>query len=295
MRDIITGVDNADAAPRVLERALSEAETTHRPLRVLTVWSTPVMVGDLAGFGYAGVALSSTEIRRSSTELGAGLLDKALHERRSQLPVEATSEALPGDPGRVLVAASKDAGLLILGGRSHGGLGSALLGSATGYAVHHTSCPVMVVPESAAPGPFHRVIVGMDDEGCSRSALRWALDAAARHGCPLHVIHAVNLLPIPGANVLYPDYEIATRAWLRNEIAEVLTDRREVAVTNEVVQGQAARALLDRAGPDDLLVVGSRGRGGFVDLLLGSVATLCSTHAHGPVVVVREDQERLEI
>jgi nucleotide-binding universal stress UspA family protein len=294
MRDIVTGVQGAEAAVRVLERALSEAETTHRTLRVLTVWSTPPMVGDLGGLGYGAEYVSASVSTRCAQELVDTLLDKALHERHSGLPVVTATETHAGDPGRALVEASKDAGLVVVGGRGHGALASALLGSTTGYVVHHARCPVMVVPDRAAPGPLGRVVVGLDGEGCSRSALLWGLDAAARHRCPLHVVHATNILPIPGPNVLYPDYDMASRSWLKGEVDQVLLDRRDVEVIMEVLAGPAARVLLGKAGPDDLLVVGSRGRGGFTDLVLGSVATQCTTHARGAVVVVREHEERLD-
>jgi nucleotide-binding universal stress UspA family protein len=294
MRSIVTGVQGAEAAVRVLERALSEAETTHRPLRVLTAWSTPPLVGDLGGLGYSGGYLAPEVSTAAAQDVVDTLLEKALHERHSPLPVTTTTETHPGHPGRVLVEAGQDAGLVVVGGRGHGALSGALLGSTTAYVLHHATGPVMVVPDGAAPGPLHRVVVGYDGESCSRSALHWGYGAAVRHGCPLHVVHAMNLLPIPGPNVLYPDYDTASRSWLAGEVAEQLTGPLAVEVVQEVVAGPASRVLLGMTGPDDLLVVGSRGRGGFADLVLGSVATQCTSHARSPVVVVREGQERLD-
>jgi nucleotide-binding universal stress UspA family protein len=294
MRDIVTGVRGAEAAVRVLERALAEAETTHRRLRVLTAWSTPPMVLDAAGLGYGSEYIAPSVSTSCAQELVDTLLDKALRERHSLLPVTTTTETDEGQPGRVLVEAGKDAGLIVVGGRGHGALASALLGSTTGFVLHHAHGPVMVVPDRAAPGPLHRVVVGYDGEECSRSALRWGLDAATRYRCPLHVVHAMNILPIPGPNVLYPDYDIATRSWLTQEVDEALEARHDVEVILEVIEGPAARVLISEAGADDLLVVGSRGRGGFADLVLGSVATQCTTHARGAVVVVRRNEERLD-
>jgi nucleotide-binding universal stress UspA family protein len=339
MRDIVTGVRGAEAAVRVLERALAEAETTHRRLRVLTAWSTPPMVLDAAGLGYGSEYIAPSVSTSCAQELVDTLLDKALRERHSLLPVTTTTETDEGQPGRVLVEAGKDAGLIVVGGRGHGALASALLGSTTGFVLHHAHGPVMVVPDRAAPGPLHRVVVGgrghgalasallgsttgfvlhhahgpvmvvpdraapgplhrvvvgYDGEECSRSALRWGLDAATRYRCPLHVVHAMNILPIPGPNVLYPDYDIATRSWLTQEVDEALEARHDVEVILEIIEGPAARVLISEAGADDLLVVGSRGRGGFADLVLGSVATQCTTHARGAVVVVRRNEERLD-
>jgi nucleotide-binding universal stress UspA family protein len=80
---------------------------------------------------------------------------------------------------------------------------------------------------------------------------------------------------------------------LPHDVSAVLPTPGAVAITSEVIEGPATRVLLETAGPDDLLVVGSRGRGGFADLVLGSVATQCAMHSRGPVVVVRAQQERL--
>jgi nucleotide-binding universal stress UspA family protein len=293
LRDIVSGINDADAAVAVLERALAEAETTRRPLRAATMWAMPQMIGDMYGSGYAGAYLPSADLARAATEQGADLLDKALHARTSELPVTATSEAHEGEPGRMLVRLSLDAGLVVIGARSHGALTSALLGSATGYVLHHSDCPVMVVPESASPGRFRRVVVGIDGGTCSHSALRWGADAAARHHCPLLVIHATNVLPAPGGEDVFPDYARAARTWLPAEVSTVVPATNDAAVTSKAIEGPASRVLLDTAGPDDLLVIGSRGRGGFVDMILGSVAMQCATHSRGPVVVVRAGHERL--
>lgn len=292
MRSIVTGVENAEASVRILERSLAEAESSHRPLRVVTAWSSPTRIGDMSSLGYAGTYIDTGDLAQAAKSRVDELLEKALSARRSDRPVVASAEAYSGDPGRVLVEQACDAQLLVVGGRGHGAVVSALFGSATSYVVHHAPCPVMVIPGTTAPGPFLRVIVGVDGTECSRSALRWALDAAARHQCPLTAVHASHTLTTPGLDTLSSGND-EIHDWLRDEIAVAIPDTREVKVFSEVVSGPASNALLAKAGPDDLLVVGSRGRGGFVDLVLGSVATQCIAHARGAVVVVHEGGERL--
>ncbi|MCU1592852.1 MAG: hypothetical protein JWO12_244 [Frankiales bacterium] len=288
MTDIIAGVQDAEASVRVLERALSEAQSLRHPLRVLTAWSTPVLLGDMSGMGYAGAYIDTTASGEAAKELADELLDKALHEGRWDASLVTSTEARPGDPGQVITDAAGQAELVVVGGRSHGPVASALLGSTTGYVLHHAPCPVMVVPATTAPGPFLRIIVGIDGTECSRSALRWAHAAAARHHCPLVVLYANDNLPLPGVPLVSSSQVEATAlAWLSVEVAEVLPDKQDVPVLPEVATGPAARVLLAKAGPDDLLVVGSRGRGGFLDLVLGSVAMQCTSHARGAVVVVR--------
>lgn len=293
MRTVISGVNDADSSVLVLERSLAEARSTNRPLEVVNAWSMPMVTSGMTGLAYGGLSFSTDDISISAKAVAEELLQKALASSRDHRQVPTSSAAVAGDAGRVLVERGKDAGLVVVGGRRHGAVLSVLLGSTTSYVLHHAISPVMIVPGTTAPGPFLRVIAGVDGEGCSRSALRWALDAAARHHCPLTVVHANNILGMPWPNTTYPDYDAIALSWLRKEVADVLTDTGDVQVRSEVLPGPAARVLLEVAGPDDLLVVGSRGRGGFQDLVLGSVATQCATHARGTVVVVREDQERL--
>lgn len=295
MRDIVIGVDASTTSTHVLLRALSEGASTHRPVRVVHAWSVPAWAGGPSAAGYASTP-SLEEHGRWAKEVA----DEAVAQVRRTTPavgdVTSSTEGPEGWAGDALVRASVDGGLLVVGGRSHSGLGGALLGSSTTYALHHAACPVMVVPTTAADGPFRRVVVGFDDSPCSRSALHWALDAARRNACPLVVVHAVRLTPLAPQMPtfeLYPDYLDELRVWLDTEVAWVKAAADDVVVRTEVQDGSASQVLLAEAGPEDLLVLGSRGRGGFRSLLLGSVATQCAQHARGVVVVVRAGTERL--
>lgn len=137
-----------------------------------------------------------------------------------------------------------------------------------------------------------RVIVGVDGSEGSRRALRWAADEAKRRDATLLVITVWQypvFTTIPAFGVLPPVEEMSAEAeaGLRALLEEEgLTGRDDLTVLESVVQGPAAPALLDAAGEDDVLVVGSRGHGGFTGLLLGSVSQAVVTHAPCPVVVV---------
>jgi nucleotide-binding universal stress UspA family protein len=74
---------------------------------------------------------------------------------------------------------------------------------------------------------------------------------------------------------------------LREAVEQVRSDHPTVTVETAVIQGPPARVLVDLSADADLLVIGSRGRGGFSGLLLGSVSQQCVHHAHCPVTVVR--------
>lgn len=298
MRRIVTGIDHAHRSERVLERTFNEAETTDRPVLVVHGWSPPVWAGGPFGMGYASLP-TSAESARWAQDTADELLAKALRQRTSTIPLRTSTLAPQGEAGRLLVEAGQDAGLVVVGGPNHGAAVGTMLGSTAGYVVHHAQGPVMVVPQSAAPGPFHRVVVGYDNAAGSAAALAWGLDAARRHGCPLVVLHAFQLtsdapaLP-PGTLMGDYDYATATRTWLDGELTSTRAAAGVVEMRSEVVTGSATGALLDNTGPDDLLVVGSRGRGGFTGLLLGSVSTQCATHARGALVVVRPGEHRLD-
>ncbi|KAA5825499.1 universal stress protein [Saccharopolyspora hirsuta] len=142
-------------------------------------------------------------------------------------------------------------------------------------------------------GAKPRIVVGVDGSPGSRAALRWALDYAEHCGgtvtaliawVPLTFVEAVPAPPV------ISDEDSAKRAeqqLLRTVEDTAAAQPTSVPVHHEVVRGPAARSLLDHAEHADLLVVGSRGHGGFAGTLLGSVSQHCVTHAHCPVVVVR--------
>lgn len=144
---------------------------------------------------------------------------------------------------------------------------------------------------AVAPG---RIVVGVDGSQPSRDALRWALEEARLRGAAVEVVYAWRypvMTYAPGimAPPTYARDDLAdeARRVLEATVEAVAGDiAADVVLDEVVVEGPAAEALVKRAGPDDLLVVGHRGRGGFIGLLLGSVAEQCSTHARCPVVIV---------
>jgi nucleotide-binding universal stress UspA family protein len=139
------------------------------------------------------------------------------------------------------------------------------------------------------------IVVGVDGSREAQRALRWALDEAAVRGARVRAVHAYETPLLltgygPGGVVVSP--ELAERA--EAEAAEVIEKvmaaaevPEGVTVSTEIVGDlQPAHALIDRSKDAEMLVVGSRGRGGFTGLLLGSVSQQCVHHATCPVVVV---------
>ena len=181
---------------------------------------------------------------------------------------------------------------------------SVLLGSVALHCVTHAACPVVVVHSSAVDTrPSARVLVGVDGSSSSGAALAMALDEAVRMGAEVQVVATfveadcwtdLDDIVIPGPEQMRSELEQRTRRL----VDEMLGERRdhgkwcEVVIRTEVVEGSAAEVLIDRARSADLLVVGSRGRGAFRGLLLGSVALRCAMHAPCPVMVVHPPRGR---
>jgi len=138
------------------------------------------------------------------------------------------------------------------------------------------------------------IIVGVDGSDNSRHALEWAIREAAVRHTPLTVLNVHQAVAgYWGGPVLYPgDQDLAEKA---REKAQEETDStlekfdpesRPSSVTVRAVTGLPAEALLEAAADADMLIVGSRGAGGFKRLLMGSVSTQVTHHAPCPVVVI---------
>jgi len=291
MRDIVVGIDDSVAARHALDWAMAEAESSGHQLRVVHAWSPAVWSG-MPGLGY-----SMPPVDLDVERLAHAFLEEQVAKAVAAQPADAVpvlqQDLVRGDAGRVLRDAAKTADLVVVGGRGYGPVKSAFLGSATNYVLHHATCPVMVVPESATPPDrVRRVVVGVDGSPSSRAALRWGFDAARRHACPLVAFHACAPVAPPGRGPLAGVLDVPTlltdaKRGVEDELTLALHDREGVVITVDATHGNPAWELIDHTGTEDLLVLGSRGRGGFASLVLGSVATQVAHHAHGPVVVVR--------
>lgn len=144
---------------------------------------------------------------------------------------------------------------------------------------------------SGSEGRASRIVVGVDGSDGALAALRWAVEEAELRGAALDAVTAWHIPYAAGSPaiglVIDPDEERAYAAEQLEEVIGATGVRAGMQVNRVVVEGGAARALIETAAGADLLVVGSRGRGGFKGLLLGSVSQQCIQHAPCPVVVVR--------
>jgi nucleotide-binding universal stress UspA family protein len=136
------------------------------------------------------------------------------------------------------------------------------------------------------------IVVGIDGSRFSTSALLWAMRQAGLTGARVRAVavwqhRTLFLAPAaPPAALLLPDLEQDAAAMLAQTVEDAGRDAPEVAVEQLVVEGSAVPVLLEQARSASLLVVGSRGRGAFTGMLLGSVSSHCVQLAACPVVVV---------
>ena len=146
---------------------------------------------------------------------------------------------------------------------------------------------------SRAERPLGKVVVGVDGSENSLRALRWAARQAVSTDVPLAAVTAWTFPEEPaplGIEINVPlqdELMEQARTKLGQIVAQVVPEASRARMSTKVIRGHPAKVLLEETTPDDLLVVGSRGRGTFEKLLFGSVCDHCVRHASCSVVVVR--------
>jgi nucleotide-binding universal stress UspA family protein len=151
---------------------------------------------------------------------------------------------------------------------------------------------------SATPAPDHpRIVVGVDGSPISKVALRWAVGQARLTGATVDAVIAWQYPEAMHGNawaamlVEEPGFGVLAEKELTEAISEVAGQDPDVTINPVVVEGWPAEVLLNAAEGADLLVVGSRGRGGFTSALLGSVSQNCAHHATCPLLIIRATKD----
>ena len=282
-RPIIVGYDGSASASAAVEWAVAEATRTGTPLLLTYAFDWTIVPAVLS----PGPATWPDTTARHDAET---MIDDAVAEAARSYPgLTVTGTLLDGSPAVVLQEQSRHASLVVLGNRGHGGFADLLVGSTSVAVSTHAHCPVVVVRgDEQRPGAH--VLAGVDGSPCSLLALQYALEQAADRGVPLHVIRAWTP-PTPRwspPNLDQRDITAAEKAALDELLASWREKYPDVEVTTEVVADNPSRVLAKASRHAQLVVIGSRGRGGFRGLLLGSVSQQLLHHSHCPVAVIRE-------
>lgn len=298
---ILVGVDGSAESTRALDWAAAYGRRTEAALHVVSSYTLP---GFFLPLDEEGRRVVPDDVRvRTHVE---HVVARAA-ERAARAGVAVTTEVATGDPTGVLVERSRHHALVVVGARGRGGLAERLLGTVSATLPAYASCPTVVVPSgqsrpsSVAPDDgaahddlvrrFGRVVVGVDGSAGSDAAVEQAVVHARALSAELVVVHAIaadswtDLPWTPGRPALETSLASAGRE-LAARVESLRESAPDVAVTSRVVEGGASRALAELSGSADLVVVGSRGRGGFRGLLLGSTSQSVLRSAGSPVLVV---------
>ena len=283
---VVVGVDGSQAGLDAVRWAADEARNAQCPLSLVHTVEWP-----LVGFPVpAGLRADWTE---QMLEQGRQWLQDAQKTAEFAAPgVQTQVHLFTGDPRTALLAEAQHAREVVVGSRGLNGFARMLLGSTSAAVAQHASCPVVVVVRGQADtaGP---IVVGLDGSAASEQALEYAFQAAARAGATLAAVHAWDDLgalhsPIaPAEAVPVEKIEAAAYRMLAEQLASWQEKYPHVVVERQVVHEPPAAALIELGRQARMIVVGSRGRGGFARLLLGSVSQAVVRYASCPVVVCR--------
>jgi nucleotide-binding universal stress UspA family protein len=272
---IVVGVDGSETSEQALRWAAGQSRLTGQPVHAITTWQVPV--------SYDGWVVDDVDWAGEA----AGTLQKSVENVLGAADAAAVAQhAVRGHPARVLVEETGDPGdLLVVGSRGHGEFAGLVLGSVSLHVVAHAACPVVVVHGAADRRRTGGIVVGVDGSPESKAALRWAARQARAAGGPLHAVLVGELSLAYGVvDRPEPDWAAHAERTLSAAVDDALGEDA-ASVHREVLEGPPAEMLLRRATDADLLVIGSRGRGGFTGLLLGSVSQHAAAHAPCPLVV----------
>lgn len=301
---VLVGIDGSDQARHALDRAVEEARAHDFSVRLVGAY--PVI-----GVGDPGLEQRFTEA--VTKENAEHLAEARRVVEDAGLPVETVEAA--GDAAKAVVEQSGSASLVVMGKRGRGGALRGRLGSVSAAVAAHAKCPVVVVPEPAEKkhgersrggtdyaledqGPVKaeeidfsgRVVVGLDALGSRNPALWQAVQYAEEHGKPLALVSVNGALS--GTPSWFQDefnqarYFREAERKLEEISREIASEHPGLTVEHHIFVGRPGRILMNATHSADLVVVGSRGIGGFRGLLLGSVSQAVLEHAAGPVMIV---------
>ena len=280
MRTIVVAVRGRDEDEAALDLALDEALRRGLPLDAVHCYQLPTY-GDLPS-ALTPARLGAT--RRAAEERVRAAVSRAVARVPGSEGVAVTAHAMHGDTGRCVLTLSGPAALVVVGRRGGGPLVRGARGSVSADVLHHSSAPVVLVPERLRPTADRwlrsRVVVAVDGTPASLAALDWAVAQALEWGCPL----------VP---VLVEHEEVHDPEPVLAGLSRQAVQAGGHLVQPALLVGGTWRRLVEFVHPEDLLVLGSRGHRGLPGLI-GSTSTAVGEHACCPVVVVRQGQARRE-
>ena len=288
-KPVVVGVDGSPSALHAVRWAAREASLRGAPLRL-------VHIGHIEPVRHPRQISPPPEYQAAILEQGEHFLAEAAEAARTTVPdLAVTTDVHTGKVVDAMVNESKHAALMVLGSRGLGGVGSLLLGSVAVALSAHGHCPIVVTHSPArdavlvADGP---VVVGVDSSELSDEAVTFAFEAAAAREAPLLAVHTYDV-EVAGSwtaqleSIDWDQLQAQEEKHFEERIAPWREKYPHVETRTLVVRDRPAHALLEHTTGAQLVVVGSRGRGAFTGLGLGSVSQTVLHHADCPVAVAR--------
>jgi nucleotide-binding universal stress UspA family protein len=284
---IVAGVDGSDQALAAAHYAAGLARRKKAPLRLVYVFESMFYgFGPMYLTGGYGVGVADDQLRKAvSDTLGA----IAREITQAYPDVEITSLVREGGASATLIAESQEAEVTVVGSRGLGGFAELVLGSVSSQVAAHGHGTVVVVrPGGVTGGP---ILIGFDGSRPAQAALEYAVSEALAQRVPLVVACVYWEEPWGFADEPETNTAIAAAHRAQALIEEAIKPWRERhpelrAEARTLHSLNPEHSLIEESAHAGMTVVGSRGRGGFTGLLLGSVSRTLVHHAHGPVAVV---------
>jgi len=282
--NVLVAYDASEDAQAALEWSAEEAVLRDKGVTLLTAVRVPASSWGYEAVPHAQQLVDYEQLAREAQQVAS----LRLRELAPGVPVR-TCVALDSAAHAVLQAAP-DACEVVLGARGHRLASRMFLGSVSMHVALHDCRPTVVVRPSQPDGP---VVVGVDGSQASTAALAYAVDAAARRGAALQVVHAWDVPDLRGygspglSDEEAVDLEAGHHAMVEAELAAHLEQHPDLDAVAVAPRGHPYDVLLGLAKEARLLVVGSHGHGAVGRLFVGSVAATALARAHCTVAVVR--------
>lgn len=285
--NILVGVDGSREALQAAEWAAARAKLNNAQLQLVCAYALPSYT---AASMESGFAVIDNDVIRASAQT---VVDETL-THLAKLGYQAEGRVEPGDPTAVLVQLSQQADLIVVGTRGTGGFADRLLGATSSALPAYSRCPVVVVPGRGADQqftPVKKIVIGVDGSRRSRKSLRRAIEEAALWGAQLTAVDAVPMASSAGVLAWLPatvDRESILRD-VRDELKAICKAESAgsgVEIHAHALDGNPAALLTEFSTAVELVVVGTRGRGGFAGVLMGSTSQSVLAHSTCPVLVV---------
>ena len=276
MKRLLIGTDGSVSGQAALRWAVDMAHATESELVVATAWRP-------------GIAEVPPPIYDELRDDARRVLDDDWCAIARDADTRYRALLLEGDPRELLLAAAADthADLVVVGARGSRSHPHALhLGSVAHHLVHHATLPLATIPASARPSTPHRILVGVDGSPGSAEAVAWCRDVAPQLEAEVIAVHA---RPSSTERPSRFGPSSASRGgredcdeWVRS-LRDARIPTRSIVIENDPVAALTDVGVRERA---DLIVVGTRGIGGFSGLRLGSTALKTLHHSGLPVALI---------